>query len=139
VAGAVQQTGPRLAAMGGKHRPGNGEAGRGRAAVPDASLAGVEAGKLAAVSAVGVSPHHMQGDVPLLGCPGDLGSAVPAVGRHPVAHGLGEAGQRPAARVAHFARHRAPPAGHQGQIAAGVVGVASRDRILRTPAGTVPG
>jgi hypothetical protein len=81
----------------------------------------------------------MHGDVPLLGCPGDLGSAVPAVGGHSVAHGLGEAGQQPAARVAHFAQHRAPPAGHQGQIATDVVGIASRNRILRTPAGTVPG
>jgi hypothetical protein len=122
----------------GKHRPGNGEVGRGRAAVPDASLAEVEAGKLVVMSVVDISPHHMQ-EMPLLGCPGDRGSAVPAVGKHPVAHGLGEAGQQPAGRVAHFAQHRAPPAGHQGQIATGVVGIASHDRILRTPAGTVPG
>ena len=103
------------------------------------SLAEVEAGELAVMSVMGVSPHDMQGDVPLLGCPGDLGSAVPAMGRHPVAHGLGEAGQQPAVRVEHFAQHRAPPAGTQGQIATDVVGIASHDRILRTPAGTVPG
>ena len=73
---------------GGKHRPDNGELDCGGTAVPDTSLADVEASKLAAVGVEDIGTHHIQGDVPLLACPGNLGDAVTAVGRHPVSHGL---------------------------------------------------
>jgi hypothetical protein len=73
-------------------------------------LAEVEVGELAAVSVVGISLHHMQGRCAACGLSGDLGSAVPAAGRHRVAHRLGEAGQQPAARVAHsLSIARRPP------------------------------
>lgn len=69
----------------------NGEVDRGRAAVPDASLTSIKSGKLSAVSIEDICAHHVQGDVALLAGPGDLGDAVTAIGRHPVAHGLGKA------------------------------------------------
>ncbi len=70
----------------GKYRPDNGEVDRRGNAVPDASLAGAEVRKLPAMSIEDVAAHHVQGDVPLLAGPADLGDPVTAVGRHPVPH-----------------------------------------------------
>jgi len=61
----------------------NGEVDRGRAAVPDASLTDIEAGKLSAMSVQDIGAHDIQGDVALLAGSGDLGGAVTAIGRHP--------------------------------------------------------
>ena len=47
----------------GEHRMGNGEVDRGTAAVPDASLTDIEAGKLSTISVQDIGAHDIQGDV----------------------------------------------------------------------------
>jgi hypothetical protein len=112
----------------------NGEVDRGRAAVPDASLTDIEAGKLSAMSVQDIGAHDIQGDVALLAGPGDLGGAITAIGRHPVAHGLGKARQQPPARIAYLGQDRAPSLGHLREIAVDVDGIALHNPIVRTSA-----
>jgi hypothetical protein len=119
---------------GGKHRMDSGEVDCGRAAIPDASLTDIKASKLSAMSIEDIGAHHVQGDVSLLAGPGDLGDAVTAIGRHPIAHGFSKAGQQRSARIAYFRQDRAPSLRHLGQIAVDVDSIASHDPIVRTSA-----
>jgi len=120
---------------GGKHRTDSGEVDGGRAAIPDASLTDIKASKLSAMSIEDIGAHHVQGDVALLAGPGDLGDAITAIGRHPIAHGFSKAGQQPSARIAYFRQGRAPSLRHLGQIAVDVDSIASHDPIVRMTAG----
>ena len=81
-----------------------------------------------------IGAHDIQGDVALLAGPGDLGSAVTAIGRHPVAHGLGKARQQPPARIAYLGQDRAPSLRHLREIAVDVAGIALHDPIVSTSA-----
>ncbi len=119
---------------GSKHRIDDGEVDCGRAPVSDAALTDIEASQLSTMSIEDISTHHIQGDIALLAGPGDLGDAVTAIGRHPVAHGLGQAHQQPPARVAHLGQNRAPTLWHPGEIGIDVVSIAPHDPIVRSSA-----